>query len=956
MLISPNLPISFCLAAVAAFWVGEVRGDWEDLLKSNAPVEKKAPERKHSWADGLQIDTFSKIQSAADTQWQDLLLNDAKKQQSVQSESKEIRGLIDQMASADAATSISSQEKPLLISEFGLIFARLGDFTRAQQCCLRGYKMAEQMCGIDSRESLLCMKNLAELFMSMGDDERAEMILKEAVDICKANSKKFESLTPMFLARLSETQLQRGLYKKAESNSALAVEACQKASMKEGLAYALAMESRALYFRSLGDVAKSEEFFHSELKALSGVKPDPPVKDTCASLLPSTSTAALLNLYEILIAQNKLKEASDIEPQVQKALKNSYGVFTLEEARFLKLHAVLAKQNGDLAGGNKSAQEYLRYVSQTLQGALAMVESQRLGWQRTYLDYSLPVVFCSPNELADLVIKWKGVVLDSLIGDRVNLGKNNTESAILINKELTACRQKLLQMQMSSSPDQAVLQESKNRIFYLERKLSEESRYFYNAKISESNLEKVQETLNDGDALVEFISYRAFPNIHFGEDQLGALVITHKNPITWIPLGGGDKIKSQCDAVQALIGRANASNQLKSQLQSLYVALWDGIVKSLPANITNVYISPEGFLNFVPFPCLIDGGGQFAIEKHAMSYVGSGRDLLVKTAAQKSQEICIFANPKFELPAPPQSTSHSEKRHAAQDEFNKVTLTPLPGTEREALSLSKVADSCKWRPKLLLGTEANKLALTNLRSPGILHLATHGFYLGGTSFSEVGSVQRGMSVKGIAPQNQEIKDKPVMNPMVQSGIALTGAQNTFSLWNQGSAPDPTNDGVLTAQDVAGLDLKGTWLVTLSACETGLGEAKSGEGVFGLRRAFMMAGAQNLVMTLWPVSDDVTPLVMDDFYKEAMISQNAPASLSKVQKEWLVKLRNEKGLQDAVRDIGPFSMVVMANPSSKSSEVIQTDSEIKEKKDLERKEHQKQVPKSQDIDQLDKLFK
>jgi CHAT domain-containing protein len=175
------------------------------------------------------------------------------------------------------------------------------------------------------------------------------------------------------------------------------------------------------------------------------------------------------------------------------------------------------------------------------------------------------------------------------------------------------------------------------------------------------------------------------------------------------------------------------------------------------------------------------------------------------------------------------------------------------------------------------------------------------------------------------------------------------------LWSKGQAPDPANDGILTAQDVAGLDLKGTWLVTLSACETGKGEAKSGEGVFGLRRAFMMAGAQNLVMTLWPVSDATTPPFMVDFYTEAMASGHASGALAKTQKNWLTKLRKEKGLAEAVRDIGPFSMVVMANPNIKSEDVALTDMEIKEQKDAKRKEMQEKLPVNNNVDNLNKLF-
>ena len=119
--------------------------------------------------------------------------------------------------------------------------------------------------------------------------------------------------------------------------------------------------------------------------------------------------------------------------------------------------------------------------------------------------------------------------------------------------------------------------------------------------------------------------------------------------------------------------------------------------------------------------------------------------------------------------------------------------------------------------------------------------------------------------------------------------------------------------MLTAEEVAALDLDGTWLVTLSACETGVGEARSGEGVFGLRRAFMMAGAENLLMTLWPVRDETTAEIMADFYREALKTGNAPGALSKVQREWLVKLRKEKGLLEAVRDAGPFVMATIGKP-------------------------------------------
>lgn len=143
--------------------------------------------------------------------------------------------------------------------------------------------------------------------------------------------------------------------------------------------------------------------------------------------------------------------------------------------------------------------------------------------------------------------------------------------------------------------------------------------------------------------------------------------------------------------------------------------------------------------------------------------------------------------------------------------------------------------------------------------------------------------------------------------MHRSGLALARAQTTLQAWGKGEVPPTENDGIVTAEEVGGLKLDGTWLVVLSACDTGTGEAKAGEGVMGLRRGFIQAGAQNLLMTLWPISDEVTVQIMLDFYDAAEKTKNAPQALAEVQRDWLVKLRKERGLQLAVQLAGPFIM-------------------------------------------------
>ena len=209
--------------------------------------------------------------------------------------------------------------------------------------------------------------------------------------------------------------------------------------------------------------------------------------------------------------------------------------------------------------------------------------------------------------------------------------------------------------------------------------------------------------------------------------------------------------------------------------------------------------------------------------------------------------------------------------------------------------------------RIFLGADATEAQLQEINSPRILHLATHGFFLPETKDEDHDKIKTdGIDLIGHA---QKDRKTPVIlkNPMHRSGLALAGAQRTLEAWAKGEAPPTDNDGIVTAEEVGGLNLKGTWMVVLSACETGTGQAKAGEGVMGLRRGFIQAGAQNLLMTLWPISDQTTVEIMLDFYARAFASGNAPQSLHDVQRESLVKLRREKGLLFAVNRAGPFIM-------------------------------------------------
>ena len=141
--------------------------------------------------------------------------------------------------------------------------------------------------------------------------------------------------------------------------------------------------------------------------------------------------------------------------------------------------------------------------------------------------------------------------------------------------------------------------------------------------------------------------------------------------------------------------------------------------------------------------------------------------------------------------------------------------------------------------------------------------------------------------------------------MYRNGIALAGAQGTLDAWKNGETPPTENDGILTAEEAGDLKLNGTWLVVLSACDTGVGVSRPGEGVMGLRRGFAQAGAENLLMTLWPVFDVSSGRLLLDFYDALYLNENPPQALASVQRQWLVNLRSRQGLLPAVVLAGAF---------------------------------------------------
>ncbi len=269
---------------------------------------------------------------------------------------------------------------------------------------------------------------------------------------------------------------------------------------------------------------------------------------------------------------------------------------------------------------------------------------------------------------------------------------------------------------------------------------------------------------------------------------------------------------------------------------------------------THLFISPEATLHTVPFGALRDESDRYLIQRYTLTYLASGRDLLRpgKPIPARSDAL-IIADPAFGSPTTTVAAASTVAPAQRSVDLSNAEWESLPGTATEARAIHALWPSAR----LLTGREATETALKQVRGPRILHIASHGFFL---------PDQRDTGNDAKAPRARE-------NPLLRSGLVLAGANGLAA---------SGDDGILTALEAASLDLSGTGLVVLSACETGLGEIQNGEGVYGLRRALSIAGAQSQVISLWKVADDATSDLMVELYRRLQAGTGRSAALRAAQ--------------------------------------------------------------------------
>jgi CHAT domain-containing protein/Tfp pilus assembly protein PilF len=791
-------------------------------------------------------------------------------------------------------------EVATLLNNLALLFKHKGDSLQAESYFNRALAIDEKALGPDHSALANPLDSLAQLFMDRGDYAHAESLFKRALAIREKAFGPDHPDVAESLNNLANLYQERTEYAQAEPLYERARAIFEKRLGPEHKLVATALDNLATLYRAENRYDQAEPLMQRALA----------IRQKLFGAESLDAAVSYNNLGGLAFARGDYARAEELHQRALRIYEKTFG------AEHPQLAAFLSNLSTDYYGAGQLARaiETQARASEINERLIALTlatgsEEQKRLFMATLAEDTNYTLFvhadAAPNDPRALrlalttVLQRKGRVLDAMsdqIGalrrhlkpeDRALLEQLSTASAELATLVLKGPGQQ------SPTEYQDRLAKLNAQVNDLQAQVSARSAEF-RAQSQPVTLERVQAALPKGAALVEFALYRPF-NLkgksraeRFGAPRYVAYVLHNAQPPTWVELGAAAPI----DQAIAEWRKALAEPR-RTDVQQLARALDERImrpVRRLLGDTRQVFLSPDSTLNLIPFGALVDEQNRYLVEDYSITYLTSGRDLLrLSVQAENKQGPVVVADPSFDASvnasnttnAPATSNKQSAPTQKANEaatgrgaetgrrsfDFASAHFSRLPGTAEEGRAIGTIMPGLK----LLTGAQATEAALKQLSGPLVLHIATHGFFLPDQTQTETASGTRGLALG--APT------LPGENPLLRSGLALAGANVRQSAGGE--------DGVLTALEAAGLDLWGTKLVVLSACETGLGalqagDARVGDGVYGLRRALVLAGAESQVMSLWQVSDAATRDLMVEYYRRLEAGEGRTEALRQVQ--------------------------------------------------------------------------
>ncbi|MFN3315186.1 MAG: CHAT domain-containing protein [Raineya sp.] len=777
-----------------------------------------------------------------------------------------------------------------------------GAFSEAQKTYQEAEKLYAQISGTESEEYLLWLNNYADLLTKKGDFGSAEKTYLKALDLQGLVATANKENRAILLGNLANLYANIGLYEEAEKLANEQLNLAQKAFENAPVKYANMLNNLGFLAKRLGNLEQAEKYYEqaTEIRKKELGEKHPLYAQSLNNLGAIYEQKQAYQKAEenykksLAIRKEMLGEKHPLYAQVfynyaqnqrnlglyEDAQKNLEFVKTIREEKLGTTHPLYAKTTqslATLAWYKKDTEQAEKYFQETLsslfeqvnQVFIGMSENERSQFFATQIRPTLEMYqfFALQNasnlaflgKIYDLQLSTKALLFFTSSKFRQRLQESGRQDLLQKYEEWLRLKEQIARLYTLSKDELAKrgvnLQELVAQANQLEKELNEATN-FDNRFIKTFHWQDVARQLKPKEAAVEVLRLREYSpkgSGNFSSKVVYAFLILKaesKNPELVI-IENGEELEQEAIYFyrNSIIFRKQDKESYEQFFRKLHQKL-QGIEK--------VYFSADGIYNQISLETLwIPEQKKYLGESLEIILLSSTRELLSETKSNQnpSKKAFLFGYPDYDAIVETKTNekaSINRQEKAQAFEVNGKFLASLPGSKKEVENIKQILQN-KFIVKDLMRTEATETNVKTTQSPQLLHIATHGFFLADEEDAESG-------VK--------------VSPLFRSGLMMAGA-------SQEQSPE-SDDGILTAYEVMNLNLETTDLVVLSACQTGLGQIKNGEGVYGLQRAFQVAGTKNLIMSLWSVDDAATQELMTQFYKEMQNNTSVRQSFRNAQ--------------------------------------------------------------------------
>ena len=807
------------------------------------------------------------------------------------------------------------------LNNLAVMLTWIGDYAAALPLAERSLRIKEQALGAEHPQVGSSLNSLADIYDRTGENQRALELFERAATVWEKALGPEHPNVAAALNNVAEQHRRAGRFDEAAPLYERIMTIWETAHGSEHDRVALAAANHALLLAAQGDLSSAEAL---DRRALD-------IREATYGAEHFEVAESLTQLSEVLTGMRRYEEAIPLAQRAVDVFRRSIGEDYPRVADSQLQLALLRALGGDrdaaydlaldaesigrdhlrLTGRALSEQHALRYAAQRQSGLdLALSLSAQAS---STLDAST---------LLDAVVRSRAIVLDEMAARNRSINVQASPEVAELAAGLADARRRLANLVVRGPGDLepevyrdlvGQIREEKERI---ERALGGASAEFARQqRRARYGLEDVRGVMPRGTALVAYVVYErtriaaAAPGEKAAppgapERSYGALILGVDGATHFVPLGDATSIEAAVASWKAEAARGTQNiRRTAEQAEAAYRTvgmglrerLWDPLRPHL-GGAERVFVVPDGSVNLVSFAALPAADGGYLVEHGpTLHYLSAERDVAAvrDAAAPLGQGLLVLGAPDYDIGTATTATA-SATRSGTCGDFDSLRFDPLPAAEREAGEIVKLWErSAAGREsmgdaRLLQGPAATETAFKNdVGGHRLIHLATHGFFLGGDCASgSTGS--RGLTVA--TPAEPKAPERPDVNvsPLLLSGLALAGANE-----RQSRSVDE-EDGVLTAEEIAGLDLSGVEWAVLSACDTGVGEIQAGEGVFGLRRAMQVSGVRTLIMSLWPVDDEATRAWMQGLYSARLIDGADTATAVRAAGNSVLEARRDAG--------------------------------------------------------------